>query len=88
MNQKVSVHERVNKRHPEIDDDDVLAAWRGRIKCQMRIGPWPPQYAAAGFDKKGRALQMVAVYDPTADMTLIFHAMPLTDNVKKELGLK
>jgi hypothetical protein len=53
----------------------------------MGVDPWPPQYVAAGFDRKGRMLQMVATYDPKADKTLIFHAMPITGNVKRELGL-
>jgi hypothetical protein len=51
------------------------------------MGPWPPQYVAVGFDGKGRVLQMVAMYDPEQDSVLIFHAMSLTTNVRKELGL-
>jgi hypothetical protein len=83
----VEIHERVCRKHGELSKDEVLKAWDGRIKCQMRTGPWPPQYVAVGFDGKGRALQMVAVYDPAQDFVLIFHAMPLTGSVKQELGL-
>ena len=86
--QKVVVHERVSVRHPELEEGDVLAAWRCRIRCQMRIGPWPPQYVAVGFDGIGRSIEMVAVYDPLADETLIFHAnTPVTGNVRKELSI-
>jgi hypothetical protein len=83
---KIAIHSRISDNHPEISREDVLVAWNARIKCQMRVGPWPPQYLAIGFDGKGRALQMVAVHDPMRDETLIFHAMKATVNVKKELG--
>jgi hypothetical protein len=87
MEQSVSVHRRISESHPDISEVDVLTAWRGRVACQMRTGPWPPQYVAVGFDGKGRTLQMVATYDPMADETLIFHAMSVTDKVRKELNL-
>lgn len=86
--QKVEVAERVFLRHPQLTEDDVLAAWRSRLKCQVRLGPWPPQYIAIGFDGNGRAVEMVAVYDPGQDKVLIFHAnTPATKKVKKELGI-
>jgi hypothetical protein len=85
--QEVEVHERVFRRHKDLFEEDVLGAWNSRVKCQMRTGPWPPQYVAVGFDGKGRALQMVASYDPLRDAVLIFHAMPLKGRVRKELGL-
>lgn len=87
MEQRVRVHERVGIRHPNVTESDVLTAWHNRIKCQVRIGPWPPQYAAIGFDGTGRALQMVAVYNLLQDEVLIFHAMPASENMKRELGL-
>jgi uncharacterized protein YeaC (DUF1315 family) len=86
LEQTILVHKRIQEKHPEIFIDDVLEAWKSRIKCQVRTGPWPPQYVAIGFDKKGRALQMVAMYDPAKDELLIFHAMKATETVKKELG--
>jgi hypothetical protein len=85
--QEVRVHERVCKKRKDLTKADVLCAWNNRVKCQMRTGPWPPQYVVVGFDNKGRALQMIALYDPMADSVLIFHTMPLRGNVKKELGL-
>ena len=86
MKQTILIHERINKKHPEVSAEDVLVAWKNRIRCQRRTGPWPPQYVAVGFDDKGRALQMVSIYDPIADEVLIFHAMLVTKSVKKELG--
>ena len=88
MDQTVMVHRRVSERRPEFSDADVLTAWENRIRCQIRIGPWPPQYLAIGFDGKGRSLQMVATYDPMADEVLIFHAMRATKAVKSELNLE
>lgn len=87
MEPRIEVHERINAKHPDISEADVRAAWKSRVKCQMRVGPWPPQYVAVGFDGKGRILQMVATYSPTADEVLVFHAMTVTGNVKKELSL-
>jgi len=87
MEKTVSVHERVNKKRPEISDDDVLWAWKKKIKCRLRLETEPPQYVAAGFDQKGRALEMVGIYDPTADETLIIHARKLRSGTRKELGL-
>lgn len=86
--QQVEVADRVTERHPQLSEEDVLAAWRSRVKCQVRIGPWPPQYVAVGFDSKSRPVEMVAVYDPSQDKVLIFHAnTPATKKVKKELGI-
>jgi len=86
MDQTITFHERIHKKHPDISVDDVQDAWKSRVKCQLRRGEWPPQYVALGFDRKGRALQMVAVYEPLTDGVLVFHAMRVTGNVKKELG--
>ena len=89
MNQKIIVHERVMERHPEIGEDDVIAAWKSRVKCQVRIGPWPPQYAAVGFDGNGRAIEMAAVYDLSEDTVLVFHAdTPPKKSMRRELGIE
>ena len=85
----VIVHDRVIERHPELSKADVVAAWMSRLRCQKRIGPWPPQYVAIGFDRNGRSIEMVAVYDPAADETLIFHAkVPATKKIMHELGFE
>lgn len=85
----VHVHDRVVERHPELSKEDVRSAWLNRLRCQKRDGPWPPQYVAVGFDSKGRAVEMVAVYSPSNDETLIFHARtPATKKIMHELGIK
>lgn len=84
----VIVHDRVMSRHPELDRESIMAAWRNRVCCQVRLGPWPPQYVAAGFDQAGRPIEMVTVYDPERDTVLIFHAnTPISENVRRELGI-
>lgn len=87
MKQAVSVHGRVHERRPDIAEGDVLAAWGSRICCQARTSLQSPQYLAVGFDRKGRALQMVAAYDPKSDRVLIFYAMQVTAKALRELGL-
>lgn len=85
--QRVVVHHRIRERHPDVTEDDVRTAWNSQIKRRKREELHPPQYAAVGFDAKGRLLQMVAVYDPLNDVVLIFHAMRATWNMLNELGL-
>lgn len=86
--QTVVVHERVPRRHPDLTSRDVLEAWRNRVCCQVRMGPWPPQYVAVGFDQRGRPIEMVAVYDPAQDEVLVFHAQtPVSEKVQRELGI-
>lgn len=88
-NQSVLVHDRVVERHPELSEKDVETAWVNRLRCQKRTGPWPPQYVAVGFDGNGRTIEMVAVYDPGADKTLIFHVRtPATKKIMGELGIR
>lgn len=88
-NQSVHVHDRVIERHPELSKADVETAWANRLRCQKRVGPWPPQYVAIGFDGNGRLVEMVAVYAPATDETLIFHAKtPATKRMMCELGIK
>lgn len=86
--QAVVVHERVPRRHPDLESRDVLEAWRNRVCCQVRVGPWPPQYVAVGFDQWGRPIEMVAVYDSAQDEVLVFHAQtPVSEKVQRELGI-
>lgn len=86
--QSVQVHKRVAQRHPNISAQDVLAAWSNRVVCQIRLGPWPPQYVAVGLDKNGRLIEMVAVCNEASDEVLIFHAnTPISESVARELNL-
>lgn len=85
--QRLLVHPRIHERHPDVTDEDVRATWRNQVKRRKREGLHPPQYAAVGFDAKGRLLQVVVVYDPGRDTILAFHAMKATQSMLNELGL-
>jgi hypothetical protein len=82
----IVVHPRVGQRHPEISDEDVICAWNAAIAIQNRMYEPPDYYAAAGADTKGRMLELVGVAIDI-DTLMIYHAMKLTDKMRKELGL-
>ena len=80
------VHGRVNARHPELSEHDVLVAWKSRIAWAIRLTDARNQVAAVGFDDKGRFIEMIAVCD--GDDYLIFHAMtPPSKRTLTELDL-
>lgn len=87
MAEKVIVHPRVQKRHPDIVPADVTAAWDNFIRLQQRTGIETNHYAAIGVDEKGRLLEMVAA-KLEKDTWLIFHASKATAEMLKEMGLK
>jgi len=76
----------VNEKRPDIEDGDVISAWKSAIVVRRRNYSTPSHYVAAGLDSKGRMLQMVAVElnDGTFE---IYHAMRLTQKMQDELGL-
>lgn len=74
---KVVVHGRIMRRHPEVTEADVLAAWRNRVSWSYRPGTDPLRYLAVGYDDGDRLLEMCAVFD--SDHWIIFHAMEATD---------
>lgn len=85
---RITVHRRVHERHPELADDDVLAAWNNGIASTSRTHKDPIEYVAIGFDGKGRLVETVAVRSSAGDW-LVFHAMtPPSDNTFKELGIE
>lgn len=88
---KVVVHKRVHERHPEIEDADVEYAWLHYRHFMPRFGKEPVQYMAIGFDRHGRALEMLAVINAGATMQdsyyLVFHAMRCTRSFMKEMKL-
>lgn len=88
MDLRISVHSRVRKRHPELTDDDVLAAWENSLMSAPRISKNPQEYVAIGFDGKGRLIEMVAVRSSDGQW-LIFHAMtPPSNRTYSELGFE
>ena len=82
------VHERVCKRHPNLSEQDVLDAWNNALRSLQRVDKDPNEYVALGFDRSGRAIEMVAKRSERGNW-LIFHAMtPPSAKTLKELGLK
>nr|WP_216656914.1 hypothetical protein [Bifidobacterium sp. DSM 109963] len=70
---------RVHERHPELDAEDVLTAFRSIMMDALREnGTW----VAIGLDGHGRDVEMV--YKQIADRVLIYHAM--TPPTKKTLN--
>ncbi|MDR3070369.1 MAG: hypothetical protein LBU38_05085 [Propionibacteriaceae bacterium] len=83
----VEVHPRVNQRHPEVTDADVLAAWANAIAFVRRETDEKDFYVAVGSDSKGRLIEVVASRE-TDGQLLVFHAMtPPTRKTLTELGL-
>jgi len=84
---KIEVHSRINEKRPDISDDDVVTAWRNAISMRQRDPDFPDYYAAAGFDTMGRLLQMIAVVSKRGDALIVYHAMPVTRKMRRELNL-
>lgn len=82
MNQVV-VHPRVMDRHPDLSEDDVIAAWENYVRLTRRSSG---HVIAVGFDLCGRAVEMAAK-ESNGDY-LIYHALtPPTVKALKELGM-
>lgn len=67
------VHPRIHERHSEIEDGDVLAAWRSALLSAPRMdgtGSW----ITVGVDGRGRLIEMVSVRNREGRW-LVYHAM-------------
>lgn len=82
---KVVVHERVCRKHRELTEQDVLAAWFNSTNLTLCMdSPNFPEYVCIGFDSRGRSIEMVAVI--SEDGILIYHAMtPPTKATLREI---
>ena len=87
MLDRITVHPRVTRRHPDIQVADVESAWRSAIAVRRRNYDPPEYYAAAGADSHGRLLEMVGVELDDGSL-LIFHAMRLTYKMAQELQVR
>lgn len=86
---KVVVHPRVIDRRPNITEGDVLAAVENSLRTVPRLATDPLQWAGVGLDVNGRLLQFVAVeLGGPSDCWLVYHAMPVTEKMLREVGLK
>lgn len=84
---RVVVHDRVERRHPELSIEDVKHAWEHAICSTPRLGKNPDEYVALGFDSNGRLVEMVAIRDSKGDW-VVFHAMtPPSSRTYSELGV-
>ena len=71
----VVVHPRVSARHPEIEEEDASHAWVYAVECAERVdSPYWPAYAALGYDRSGRLLELLAALQEDGSI-LIYHAM-------------
>ena len=86
MADEVVVHEHAYKHG--ILKDDILHAWRNAYANQTRTGLYPPQHLLAGPDRRSRDLQLACVWDDDDQNWVVFHAMPLTNAARRELGLR
>ena len=86
MFSNITVHPRVNKKRPEISDEDTIHAWHNAIAMVNREYDPPDYYVVAGMDSKGRILELVGV-ELEDNSLMIFHAMKLTRKMKEELGI-
>ena len=68
---KVLVHSRVTRRHPDLTERDVLAAWQRTIEFIHRADT--DQWVAIGPAPDGRMVEVVAESLPQG--WLIYHAM-------------
>lgn len=82
----VVVHERVHRRHPEIDTADVLHAWKHAIALRRRNCELPGIFTVVGIDERGRLLEMIGV-EIQDGRILVYHALKLTAKFRKEMGL-
>ena len=82
----IGIHPRVTRRHPEIANDDVVAAMKGMLRYKQRsTGEW----LAVGIDGKSRLIELVYQYDPEDDFFFVFHGMtPPSGKTLRELGLE
>lgn len=86
MDANIGVHPRVNKRHSEVSNKDVVAAMRAMICYTQRP---TGDYIAVGVDSKSRLLEIVYQYDEEEDYFFVYHAMtPPTGKTYKELGIE
>ena len=81
---RLTVHPRVYRRHPELTEADVVAAWEGALVSGRR--PGTDRWVVVGADRGGRLVEMVAVHDGRGHW-LVFHAMtPPSGRTLEELG--
>lgn len=82
---RVRVHQRVPLRHPEVTENDVQTAFESSLRVRAR-DTHPVQWVGVGPDSRGRLIEYIAV-EEEPDGWLVFHAMPATKKILREVGL-
>ncbi|MBM7502278.1 hypothetical protein JOD52_003118 [Brachybacterium muris] len=83
---RVRVHPRVLRRHSDVTEPEVVAAFESTLRSRARDTD-PIQWVGVGVDGRGRLLEYVAVEDEP-DGWLVFYAMQATAKVLTEVGLR
>lgn len=82
----IGIHPRIMRRHPEIRQQDIVAAMKSMIRYKHRkTGEW----LAVGIDENSRLIEVVYEYDEENDYFFVFHGMtPPSRKTLIELGLE
>lgn len=82
----IGVHPRIMRRHPEIRQQDIVAAMKSMIRYKHRkTGEW----LAVGIDENSHLIEVVYEYDEENDYFFVFHGMtPPSRKTLIELGLE
>lgn len=70
-----------------LSKEDILHAWRNAYISRQRIGGRAFERISVGPDCSGRDVQVIFAWDRSRGNWTIFHAMPLTKGVKRELEI-
>jgi hypothetical protein len=76
------------KRHSDLSEADVIHAVANAINSQPRLSTEPMQYVGVGPSLSGSTLEWIVVaLDDVEDGWYVYHAMPATKKVLRELGM-
>ena len=90
MDDRITVDDRVEERHPELSPADVESALRNAIEAAVRLGEdLPvPLIVAVGSDANNRLIEVVGATGADGSVH-VFHAMtPPSKKTMRELGLE
>lgn len=80
---RIIVHQRIHERHPEINNDDVIAALRALMAEAYRDNN---TWIGIGLDLRGRSIELVYKVHPQTGDVLVYHAFtPPTKTLIQEL---
>lgn len=73
------IHPRIHRKHPELSDKDVEAAFNGIIRHVHRASG---ECVGVGVDSRGRLIELV--FRECEDGIVVYHALtPPTNNIMK-----